>query len=193
MATNPMWGWEQFFDELCSFLHSIQRQYGVANEPFTYYALERIEISCHGLETLLHQMRTFISTGGRLDGDDSATVVEYCALLAELIQCLHSTAHEWQSYLDRLLELPDMRSYLASTSLPIGCGRPKFHIPKNQLEYLASMSFNWTQIASMLGVSQMTIYRRRLEYGLSSSASGNLSDDELRVILGEIRRDQPKQ
>ena len=53
------------------------------------------------------------------------------------------------------------------------------------------MSFSWTQIASILGVSRMTIYQRMLEYGLNSSASGSLSDNELRVILDEIRRDQP--
>ena len=182
-----MWGWELFFDELCSFLQSAQRQHGIANESFSYYALERIEISCRSLETVLHQMRTSLAEG-RMSEGESATVVEYCALLAELIQCLHSTAHEWEN---RLLQLPNSSSYLAPTSVPVGLGRPKFHICKDQLEYLSSMSFSWTQIASILGVSRMTIYRRRLEYGLNSSASGSLSDNELRVIFDEIRRDQP--
>ena len=52
------------------------------------------------------------------------------------------------------------------------------------------MSFNWTQIANTLGVSRMTIYRRRVEYGLISSTSGGLIDGELRVV-NEIQRDQP--
>ena len=53
------------------------------------------------------------------------------------------------------------------------------------------MSFNWTQLAEMLGVSRMTIYRRRVEYGLNSSTSGSMTDSELRIILNEIQRDQP--
>ena len=55
--TNPMWGWVLFFAELCSFLQSIQCQHGVANESFSYYALDRVEISCRSLETVLHQTR----------------------------------------------------------------------------------------------------------------------------------------
>ena len=172
----------------CWFLRSSRRQYGVANESYAYYALERIEICCRGLETLLHQLRTSVSTDDGLSGDESTTVVEYCALLAELVQCLRNTGHEWENYLDRLLQVPDSSSYLAPTLAPVGRGR---HISTDQLEYLSSMSFNWTQIASLLGVSRMTIYRRRIECGMNSSASGTLSDNELRVILDEIRRDQP--
>ena len=116
-----MWGWELFFAELCYFLQSVQRQHGVANESFSYYALERVEISCRSLETVLHQMRTSLAEG-RMNEDESATVVEYCALLAELIQCLHSTAHEWENYLDRLLQVPNLSSYLAPSSAPVGLG-----------------------------------------------------------------------
>ena len=38
-------------------------------------------------------------------------------------------------------------------------GRPKFDIDKEQIEYLLSLSFNWTEIAALLGVSRMTLYR----------------------------------
>ena len=50
-----MWGWELFFEELSSFLRSLQRQHGTATKSFSYYALERIEISCGRLERVLHQ------------------------------------------------------------------------------------------------------------------------------------------
>ena len=73
----------------------------------------------------------------------------------------------------------------------MGPGRSKFYVSRDQLEYLSSMSFNWTQIAEMLGVSQMTIYCRRVEYGLNSSNPASLTDGELRIMLSEIQRDQP--
>ena len=38
-------------------------------------------------------------------------------------------------------------------------GRPEFEISKDQPIYLASLSFTWTDIAALLCVSRMTIYR----------------------------------
>ena len=189
-----MWGWELFFEELSSFLRSLQRQHSTATESFSHYALERIEISCGSLENVLHQLHTTVAEG-TLNGSELATINEYCTLITELIQHLHSTAQDWESHLDQLLQVShyssSSMSYSAPTSTTVGPGRPKFHISRDQLEYLSSMSFNWTQIAAMLGVSRMTIYRRRVEYGLNSSVSGSLTDSELRVMLNKIRRDQP--
>ena len=78
MATRgPMWGWELFFEELSLFLCSLQRQHGTANESFSHYALERIEISRGSLESLLHQMRTTVAEGS-LSSSESATITECC-------------------------------------------------------------------------------------------------------------------
>ena len=41
-------------------------------------------------------------------------------------------------------------------------GQPKFEIMKEQLQYLSSLSFSWSQIVE----PRMTIYRRRIEFGL---------------------------
>ena len=62
-------------------------------------------------------------------------------------------------------------------------GRPRFHITREQLQYLASMSFSWTQIAQILGVSDDYLYRRRVEYGMLNYVSRNITDEELRVIV----------
>ena len=66
-------------------------------------------------------------------------------------------------------------------------GRPRFHITREQLQYLASMS----QIAQVLGVFHMTIYRRRVEYGMLNYASRNITDEELHVVIDQIRRELP--
>jgi Zn-dependent M16 (insulinase) family peptidase len=128
-----MWGWELFFEELS--------QHGTANESFSHYALERIEIACGSLESVLHQMRTIVAEGS-LNSSESATVTEYCTLLAELIRHLHSTAQEWESYLDQLMQLSQdsSTSYSAPSSTSAGPGRPKFQISRDQLQYLSSMS-----------------------------------------------------
>ena len=62
-------------------------------------------------------------------------------------------------------------------------GRPRFDINADQLEYLESLSFSWIDIASMFGVSRMTIYRRGLEYGMIQ----DIEDEELMVLLQEMR------
>jgi len=38
-------------------------------------------------------------------------------------------------------------------------GRPKFDIDQEQLEYLVSLSFSWSDIAALLGISRTTLYR----------------------------------
>ena len=53
------------------------------------------------------------------------------------------------------------------------------------------MSFSWVQIASLLGLSQMTIFRRRREFGLTESQRESISEDELELIIHQIRRDFP--
>ena len=40
-----------------------------------------------------------------------------------------------------------------------GPGRPRFDVSKEQLEYLSLLSFKWNEIAVLLGVSRMTVYR----------------------------------
>ena len=49
--------------------------------------------------------------------------------------------------------------YFRSALLRLTRGRPRFDISKEQLLYLYSFSFSWSDIAKVLGVSRMTIYR----------------------------------
>ena len=45
-------------------------------------------------------------------------------------------------------------------------GRPAYDISKDQLELLRETGMNWKNIATFLGVSEKTIYRRRIDFGL---------------------------
>lgn len=69
-----------------------------------------------------------------------------------------------------------------------GCGRPRFSVTKEQLEYFLSMGFRYRKVAEMLGVSLRTVRRRMTEYGLSvgdlySQITDQALDAEIRDIL----------
>ena len=71
-------------------------------------------------------------------------------------------------------------------------GRPAFDISQEQLEYLSSLSLNWSQIAALLGVSRMTIYRRRSEFGMLDDVGRQyLTNDEVKRHVVEMRQQSP--
>ena len=59
------------------------------------------------------------------------------------------------------------------------------------LEYLNSLGFTWTEMSVLLGVSRMTIYRRRRDYGMLDDSVHPISDRELRDILRNMRLQHP--
>ena len=72
-------------------------------------------------------------------------------------------------------------------------GRPRFSIEREQLVYLRSLRFSWVDISNLLGVSRMTVYRRRVEFDLvDDDATTDVDDGTLTGIIGEIRNDLPE-
>ena len=71
-------------------------------------------------------------------------------------------------------------------------GRPRFHIPRNQLAYLLEKQFSVPQIANILQVSVRTVRRRMTEYDLSVHALySDLTDQELEWIIRDIQSHFP--
>ena len=70
-------------------------------------------------------------------------------------------------------------------------GRPRFDIGGDQLQYLSGMGFSWANIARLLGVSRMTVYRRRRELGMTTDELSPISDEQLERQLTEMRRHHP--
>ena len=180
-------GWERFFDELAAFIRACDRQSGTANLSFAEYALERIQTSIQSVSSLLHHIENATP-----NNDTESTVLEnYSMKLNELRSCLRELAQQWQTHTDRCVQLSCTSSYAAPSVASRQRGRPKFDITREQLEFLASMSFTWIQIARMLGVSHMTVYRRRVEFQMVQSVCGTLSDNELKVLLTSMRKEHP--
>ena len=82
--------------------------------------------------------------------------------------------------------------YRVEPSQSKGRGWPHFLISRDQLEYLRSLLFTWTEIATLIGVSRITIFRCREEFVMLEEPVRTLTDPEFRVKLSEIRRTFPE-
>lgn len=149
-----MAGVATYFEEISHLLEDAERQYGVANNSFTDYILERLEITLGTCSDLLHHIR---------QAAEAEELEDYVSSLRELIDCIKVIYRKWEEYQTILDSSSGSRSTLSyqaqATSHSSGPGRPKFQISKDQLEYLSSLGFKWNEIAALLGVSRMTIYR----------------------------------
>ena len=131
-------------------LEDAERQYGMAN---------------HFICALIY----FI-TFGKLD----ESLEEYMSFLHELIECIKVICKKWAEYLESSLESRSTLSYQTyAAQISSGPGTPKFHIAKDQLEYLSSLSFKWNEVAALLGVSRMTIYKYFMYMGGRGLARDN--------------------
>ena len=187
MAVVTPWGWTQFFDELSRFLRSADRQYGLCDEQYCDYAINRFETAVQNVDGFKERVQT-------ADGsvDDTESLHSISLLLTDLHHELTSLLQQWQEYSDRIDAEVSIVRYSAPLHHHGDRGRPAFSISRQQLEYLRSLSFSWTEIASLLGVSRMTIYRRRAEFGLLDDPSRTLNDEELSRVVVEMRRELPE-
>ena len=102
----------------------------MANNSFTNYILERLEITLGKCSDLLHRIR---------QAAEAEELEDYVSSLRELIDCIKVIYRKWEEY-QTILDSSGSRSTLSyqaqATSHSSGLGRPKFHISKDQLEYL---------------------------------------------------------
>lgn len=178
-------GWERYFTELSSFIRLICRHEDSANENFVEFACDRLEMCVGHVSSLIHHLQTFLVHD---ETEAERNVRErYSMYLTELKECLLSMLRRWLRSFDQV-----QSSYSASSIRTTLRGRPKFQITKQQLEYLRSMSFKWVQIAEIIGVSYMTVLRRRGEFGMRMmNHGGNMTDAQLMEFIQQLRREMP--
>ena len=153
--------WRSFFDEAADFVEGIERQYGVANERFTEYAIDRLELTVQSCSAILDR---FISaTTEPLGEDDRRVVLQYREEMQDTISVLRRILQQWHEYrsvLDSGASSRYLLSYRSGTTQSgRGRGRPRFDVSIQQVQYLKSLFFTWSEIAALLGVSRMTLYR----------------------------------
>ncbi|KAH3895650.1 hypothetical protein DPMN_019815 [Dreissena polymorpha] len=70
-------------------------------------------------------------------------------------------------------------------------GAPQLNIPKTVLENLVENGFKSIDIARLLAVSERTVYRRMMRYGLSKQSFSTLTDDNLDEHVTEVIKEFP--
>ena len=98
------------------------------------------------------------------DTDMSSTINDYKGDLDDLIASLRTLLTQWNEYRDILDSTSSRCAFQVSVLHNGRRGRPRFEIAKEQIEYLLSISFTWTEIAGLLGISRMTLYRYSNDY-----------------------------
>ena len=174
---------------LNSFLRNADHQFGIANQEYTQYVLERLQMFCREVGIIED-----ILSHSQAELQNDLDLQELPGKLVELKRSLTTILTEWERYNDTLASGAGAMSAayrvesVGSTGLR---GRPRFQVQKEQLEYLSSLGFSWTAIAALLGVSRMTVYRRRQEYGLLRDPQSTLSDQDLTTVLRHLRSEHP--
>ena len=178
-----MWGWEQFFSEVESFLIHTNRGIDSSSLHFAEYSVERFGVIIRALASILEPLAE----------QEQEDLVEIRSLLEEIVECCVSLLYIWQSYIDSLINRCDEE--VEGFQVPrvmYGRGRPRAVISQDQLQYLRSMNFSWVHITELLGVSRVTLYRRRMELGIQDSdILREMDDDELRRFMGQVREEFP--
>ena len=71
-------------------------------------------------------------------------------------------------------------------------GRPQIIVSIEYIEYLRGLHFRWTKIASILGISRSTLYRRLEEEGIElSDTYSQVSDNDLDHTIAGIKHSHP--
>lgn len=179
-------GWSRYFTEIERFVQEmIERREG-ANADYCHYAIER----CGLVIRTLSQIEDTINSETAIHPDYPLETI--LATVTNLKTVMRSMSGEWDALLDTIEGSNSMHVYRVSTHQSGGRGRPRFTISRDQLIYLRSLNFSWSNIAGLLGVSRYTVYRRRDEYNLGEvNQAETLTDTQLEDQIREMRRDLP--
>ena len=79
---------------------------------------------------------------------------------------------------------------MAAGSVPLGPGRPRKSLNKEDLEYLRNdVGLSWEKAAALLGISAKTLQRRAREWSIQKYS--HISDAQLDEIVSDILQNFP--
>ncbi len=177
-----------FFEEVETFIRSSSRQQGHASVDYAHYVVERFELIIRNLATIIEVFTNNQPT----DEDSRGTWSDYLSILRQLVDSCRSLSSQWDVYIDTVQSHPHPYNYLPPlVHQQHARGRPSFDISRDQLVYLYSLCFTWTEIATLLGISRMTIYRRRCDFNMLTLNTSTLTDAELRELIRNWKLEMP--
>jgi transcriptional regulator with XRE-family HTH domain len=154
---------------------------------------------CHSIVSLIHQLE---ACNGDSDSLDSITyrvdwlygiVVRYSTVFPGLFseQAVELVCAAKEALLTALGGAEN-HSFHVEQLATGACGRPKFNITKEQLQFLLERGFSVPDIAQTLGVSVSTIERRLREFRIPARSFYSVIDDEtLDRTIRDISRSFP--
>lgn len=161
-------GWSRFFEVLSRVLNSCQTQIGVASERYARYIVERLENGLRNISMITETLSIAHEPENDLESEEERVLSQYHEMAEELCTCIRSLLCYWDSYSDELGS--SSVGYQAHVIHRAGVrGRPPFSVERNQIQYLQSLGFSWTEMSTIIGVSRMTLYRRRRDFDLLQS------------------------
>lgn len=114
--------------------------------------------------------------------NSTADQTSLSVLLSDLINGME-TEHAKLSQVVETYPAQNMTHF--PSTLPSTGGRPAFKITKVQIEQLRDTGMKWEAIAKFLGISERTLQRRRIEFGIDPTFS-EISDTDLDRQITEI-------
>lgn len=167
---------KSLFSQLCNANEGIQNIDEQTQEEF----IRRLEDAATTLRLLVdHTSEVMTRTGD----EELALIAQY---LTSLLRCTNNICEILSHCQPGSLFL----GFSCHTRKPeIGPGRPQVEISKEQLEFLRSMHFSWSNIAKLLGVSLSTVTRKREHWQMNDETSqwSEISEEELDNVVREIR------
>ena len=143
-------------------------------------AVDRLNIAADDLQLLITD----------IDGNDAFTdatvtlntTVNKVRHLSNTLQQYnnHTSASAWENSYD--CPVPSTRNRP---------GRPHYVIGEEQIRFIRELHFSWVKIANLLGVSESTLRKRRILYGMTAEEEPNwamITDDELERTVREIQK-----
>lgn len=190
---NEMWGWKEFFEQIEQFISESGLQFGNCSHQYASYVVERMGLCITSTSNIISHMDDYVSglSGGHHLLEEREVIDTYKQQLAELNGCLRELSREWLMFLEVAETAHSSVAYRATVEATSRRGRPRFEVSSDQIEYLRSLCFSWTDISSLLGISRMTLYRRRQEFGLGRDTGATLDAESLKRVLREVRREHP--
>ena len=183
-SSFSLWGWEDLFLEIERLLEESNARYHTSSPEFAEYVVERMQIVIRALAAISHSLEC--------DDDDLRELQSSIDVARNCCQALQSLwLVEIDAVEDNLGAAPSEAGYSVPRVVD-GRGRPRAIVSQEQLLYLRSLNFSWTQIAQLLGVSRVTLFRRRRELGIDDSdILRSMDDNELCSFVSQVREEFP--
>lgn len=179
VGRNVVFGWETFFCEVQSLIRCSETRIDRADREFSSHIIDRLQLAIENIAAI-HQLLSSTNELG-----------EYCGHIRDLIEAIREIIRKWELHVNSLDSRLERLRYRIEREYSGSRGRPKFHVCKDQLVYLRELAFSWTKIASLLGISRVTVYRRRRNYHLLSQGEVIPSDEHLQELVKLIRLNSP--